>query len=436
MLDEIIKNPDLGKYVHNFEEGQTIFLEGDESQDLYILVSGNLDIIKGDQVISEVTETGALFGEMSFLLGARRTASVKARDEVEAIRIPKEEVTDFLREFPTVAREISRILAQRLDETSQILYGLKEFCDQLPDAVIMTDREGKILTWNHAAEKLYGRDWNQMRHRSIEEIYEEPEVYRSFLDDVQSKYSVSEKILKVKHPQGGPRCISTSTTLLYDSHHNFQGLLSLGRDVTAATKIEKRYRRIRHWLIPSFLLLGLLAAAIFFGYPYFSKGYQVMDIKKQELKNQLAKDYHVLRALLADGFRAHDRQRTSHLLKDFFDIQETATIPYNGLVLLDREKRVFNAYSIKAGREISGIVGSRYTGIEFQGSDKSLHKVLTLYRADKKHPMGHKGIEIAFEMTKDNEFLGWIVFQMDMDMMEETYAIDEEGLKKYQFKRP
>ena len=161
-----------------------------------------------------------------------------------------------------------------------------------------------------------------------------------------------------------------------------------------------------------------------------------MDIKKQELKNQLAKDYHVLRSLLADGFRAHDRQRTSHLLKDFFDIQETATIPYNGLVLLDREKRVFNAYSIKAGREISGIVGSRYTGIEFQGSDKSLHKVLILYRTDKQHPMGHKGIEIAFEMKKDNEFLGWIVFQMDMDMMEETYAIDEEGLKKYQFKRP
>ena len=78
------------------------------------------------------------------------------------------------------------------------------------------------------------------------------------------------------------------------------------------------------------------------------------------------------------------------------------------------------------------MLGSSYAGIAFQGSEKSLHKVLTLYRADKEHPMGHKGIEIAFEIDKNNQLLGWLIFQMDMDMMKEVYVIDEEGFKKYQ----
>ncbi len=436
MLEEIINKPDLDKYLNSFETGQTIFLEGDDSQDLFILVSGRVDIIKGKEKIEEINEAGVLFGEMSFLLGARRTATVKALGEVKAIRIPKEEIAIFLNEFPAVSGEIMKLLAQRLEETSQILYGLKEFSNHLPDAVILTDREGKILTWNSASEHLYGRHWDQMRYKPVEEIYEDPQDYKNFLEEVQSKYAVKEKTLKVKHPEKGTRFISTSTTILYDGHHNFQGVLSLGRDVTAVKTLERRYRRARYWFILSFILVGLLAAALFYGYPYFSKGQQGMDIQKQELRNQLAKDSLLLKALLVDLFVPNNKLKTDQLLKDFFEIQESATIPYTGIVLLDREKKVINAHSIKADTDIMEVVGSSYAGIEFKGNEKSLHKVLTLYRADKENPMGRKDIEIAFEMDKDNPFLGWLIFQMNMDLLGEVYGMNEEDLKKFLFKRP
>jgi len=434
MLDEVINNPDLDKYLTTFETDQIIFLEGDDSQDLHVLVFGKLDIIKGNKSISEITEIGALFGEMSFLLGTRRTATVKAKSDVKAIRIPKDEITSFLREFPDVAHEITKLLAQRLDETSRILHGLKEFCDQLPDAVILTDRDGKILSWNTSAEKVYGRDEHQMRYKSVEEIYEEPRAYKDFLDEVQARYSVREKILKIRHPEMGARFVSTSTTVLYDGHHNFQGVLSLGRDVTAVQNLERRYQRARNWLLPSLILLAFLVTAIFFGYPYFSKGLQAMDIKKQELRNQLAKDYILLKSLFADHFAAKNRSRTTQLMKGVFSIQEVATIPYTGLVLLDQNKEVFNAYSIKTNMEATKMVGSSYAGIEFQGSEGSLHRVLTLYRTDKDHPMGYKGIEIAFEMNKDSQFLGWLIFQMDVDLLEKAYGLDDEGLKRFEFK--
>lgn len=436
MIDEIIAHPDIAKYFATFTSGQIIFLEGDESQDLYVLVSGQVNIFKGDKKIREITKKGSLFGEMSFFLGGSRTASVKANDDVKVIRIPKEEINHFLRDFPSAAREITKYLAQWLDETSRIVHGLNEFCDQLPDAVLLTDKEGKILAWNSAAEKLYGRDWHQMRHGSVDEIYEDPQDYNDFLEKVQQKYSVREKIFQIIHPEKGTRFISTSTTVLYDGHHNYQGALSLGRDVTTVKNLERKYKRIGYWLISSFLLLGILAAVIFFGYPYFSKGYQTVSLRQQELRNQLAKDYFVLKSLLIDKVGSGDRLKTRHVMKNFFNIQKTTVLPYNGLLLIDREKKVINAFSIRADEDVIGMIGSSYAAIKFQGNEDSLHKVLTVYRTDKDHPMGKKGVEIAFELYKDNEFKGWLIFQMDMELVRKIHGIDIEGLKEFQFEKP
>ena len=231
----------------------------------------------------------------------------------------------------------------------------------------------------------------------------------------------------------GTRFISTSATVLYDGHHNFQGVLSLARDVTVVRNLEEKYRRVRNWLIPSLLLLGFLVALLFFTYPFFFKGYQIMDERKHELKNQLAKDYLLLKSLVTDPFEVEDRTKTSQLLKDFFAIQEATSIPYNGLILLDKAKKVFYAHSTARDSDAQKMVGSSYLGIEFQESENSSHKVLTLFRADKEHPMGAKGIEIAFEIKRGGNFLGWLIFQMDVELLEQKYAIDEETLKKFQF---
>ena len=87
MLDTVIQNENLNKYIISFDKGKEIFLEGDDSQDLFVLVSGQLDILKGNKKIVEITEKGSLFGEMSFLLGEKRTATVKASNDVKTIRI-------------------------------------------------------------------------------------------------------------------------------------------------------------------------------------------------------------------------------------------------------------------------------------------------------------------------------------------------------------
>jgi len=431
MPRSMIDDPKLDKYILAFETGQTVFLEGDDSQDLYIVVEGKAGILKGTKRIAEISGRGSIFGEMSFLLGENRTATVKAATDLKVIKIPKEEIPNFLLEFPEVVREFARYLAKRLHETSQIVYGLKEFCDQLPDAVILTDKDGRILSWNRAAENLYGREEDQMRHRSAEEIYEDPAEYRRFLDEVVSKQVVSEQTLKVRHPKEGIRHISTSTTVLYDGQHNFRGVLSLGRDVTQAEIVARRYERVRRWFIPLSLLLVLLVAGIFFGYPYFSKGYYITDLKKQDLKDDLVVNYRLLRSLLTEPFGTGNRQKTSDVMRRFFDAQKGVDIPFTGLALLGKDKRVFDAYSTLPDIDGEAMIGSSYSGIDLGEKDGAPHRVLTLYREHKDHPMGIRYTEIAFRLRDGSS--GWLIFQVDMDLLRSKYNVDEKDLRNFRF---
>jgi PAS domain S-box-containing protein len=431
VLEEITKNPDLARYMTFFKEGEIIFLEGDDSQDLYILVSGSVDYLKGSKKISESIEQGSLFGEIAFLLGGRRTATAKATEPVKALRIPKDEINSFLAEFPSVADKITRLLAHRLSETSQMLFGLREFCDQLPDAVVLTDKTGRIMTWNSAAERLYGRGWQHMRNRSMEEIYQEPETYRGFMEEVETRQSVREKILKINHPETGIRYVSTSTTVLYDGQHNEQGVLFLGRDVTSVQHMERRYRRVRNWFIPSIALVAVFAAALFFVYPYITKGMVNVDVTKNRVRDQFAKDYLLLRSLLLDAFADNDRTRSGPVLREFFKLSESGDTIYTGVVLLDREKRVFDSFSIRSPKDDGSMVGSSYAGIEFLGADRSLMKTLVLYRADQEHPMGHRAVEVAFEIEKENQPLGWLLFQMNMETLRKNYSLTEDDLRRF-----
>ncbi len=431
-IDDMLANPDLARYRCIYTDGQIIFLEGDDSQDLYILVAGQVEIFKGDRKIREINTAGSVFGEVSFFLGDKRTASVKAKNGVEVICIPKEEIILFLNEFPAAAQEITRHLAHWLSETSQIIHGLKELCDQLPEAVILSDKDGKILVWNAAAERLYGRDWSQMRSTHVADIYSQPQEYKDFLQKVQDQYSVKENVFEIDHPRRGTRAVCTSFTVLYDGHHNFRGVLSLGRDVTAARNLERKYKRTFVGLISAFILIGLLTAAIFFGYPYFSKGHQSVNLRQQELRNHLAKDYALLSAWLGDHFTKERNPAIDHIMQKFFDVQQTIAMPYSGLVLLDADKKVLNAYSTEPDSDAGQMVGSSYAAIEFQGNENSAHRVLTVYRSAKNHPMGKKGFEIAFALNQDNTFVGWLIFQLNMEQLAKADGINARRLIELQ----
>ena len=127
---EIINQQDMQQYTKTFASGETLFLQGDHSKDMYILISGSLEVYKGDKKIAELADPGTTAGELSFLFGSIRTATIKALNNVEAMMIPADQIKNVLRKYPSIAHEMTLRLARRLEETTKIMHGLGEFNDQ------------------------------------------------------------------------------------------------------------------------------------------------------------------------------------------------------------------------------------------------------------------------------------------------------------------
>lgn len=428
VLEKLLRETALSSYLISFSRGQILCSEGDDSRDLYILVDGILEVLKGKRKISEIRESGVVVGEISFLLETRRTATVRARTDGRAVCVPKEKVQDFLKEFPALAWRIPRVLARRLDERTRALHGLKEFCDQLPQAVVVADREDRIVSWNAPAESLFGQSWEALHDRPMAELYQDPETYRRLLADLKSSYSPVEAVLEIRHPEQGQRFLSTALSPVFDRHHNLSGVLALSHDVTEALAAQRRYRRFRRWVLP--LLFAVLTAAGTMSYllPRVLHQREITGFKQQLLCDRLAKDYLFLKSLLGPHFLSRDMDAIAAVMQNFFKMQGDLA-PYTGILLLDPEKKVFGAYTRAPSNTGAPPVGGSYADIPFEKAPDSIHRVLTVYRVDPENPMGRKGLEVAFQIRRQNRSLDWLLFQMDMRRLEEEFEADEKTLK-------
>ena len=227
----------------------------------------------------------------------------------------------------------------------------------------------------------------------------------------------------------------SSRPVLYDGHHNVEGYLFLGRDVTKIKNLERKYNRIRRWIVPSFVAVGLLLGALFFSIPHFSKGVRILDHKKQTFRDKIYSDYQKLRTELSALPAGTDQAEAHRVLQEYFAGKDAEYYCINGLVLLGPDKQVVNAYSPQATDGSASLIGTTYSGIQFRGPEEASHKLLSLFRTEKDHPMGVKGVEIAFELQLSPDRPGWLLFQLDCDKLEQEFGMDEDILAKIDFPR-
>jgi anti-sigma regulatory factor (Ser/Thr protein kinase) len=102
-----------------FNDGEVVVREGDESNFLYYIVSGKLNIISNGKVISYLSPQDTFLGEMAFLLNNKRSATVSSEGKSVLIKISKEEFLDVIKKNPHYGIFLARLLAQRLDRLNQ-----------------------------------------------------------------------------------------------------------------------------------------------------------------------------------------------------------------------------------------------------------------------------------------------------------------------------
>lgn len=107
-----------------YQQGDTLFAQGDIADAAYIVLEGKADIlISAPAGPLKVAEAGpdAVIGEIGILCDVPRTATIVAAAQLTVIRITKELFLRMMMDFPSIAIEVTKVLAQRLENTNSQL---------------------------------------------------------------------------------------------------------------------------------------------------------------------------------------------------------------------------------------------------------------------------------------------------------------------------
>ena len=112
------------KYLVSHLMGEIIFSEGDIGTEMYIVQSGTIELLKaigGETRVLATLEKGDFFGEMSVLEDVPRTASARAKTDVELVRINGATFDAMLKSNTEIAIRMMRKLSRRLREVTSML---------------------------------------------------------------------------------------------------------------------------------------------------------------------------------------------------------------------------------------------------------------------------------------------------------------------------
>ena len=123
------------------DRNDTLFNEGDEADDLFVVLSGRIAIAKrstdGRESLVALMEPGDIFGEMPLFDDEPRSASARALERSELVRVPFDVVRAELEAHPGLLWDVVALFATRLRATD----------DALADAMLLdvTGRTAKRL---------------------------------------------------------------------------------------------------------------------------------------------------------------------------------------------------------------------------------------------------------------------------------------------------
>ncbi|MEA3147647.1 MAG: family transcriptional regulator, cyclic receptor protein [Verrucomicrobiota bacterium] len=112
-----------GGELRRFDAGQMVIEQGGKTGLLFFLVEGAVEVVKDGVTVAKSSQPGAVFGELSALLGGNHTATVRALQpcEFQVVQNPRE----FLELSPLVCLHVCELIARRLDALNKYLVDVK-----------------------------------------------------------------------------------------------------------------------------------------------------------------------------------------------------------------------------------------------------------------------------------------------------------------------
>ncbi len=120
MSKENLEKLEAFTFNKSYKPGDTVIQEGQTGNGLYVVTSGQVEVVKGVAGNTKrlaILATGDFFGEMSLLDEWPRSATVRALEETTCLGIDRWLFLGQLRKDPQLAMVMLQAMARRLRET-------------------------------------------------------------------------------------------------------------------------------------------------------------------------------------------------------------------------------------------------------------------------------------------------------------------------------
>ncbi len=101
-----------------YNTGDDILKKGDPGTNLYIIISGKVEVLDSDGNRLAFLEKGEVFGEMSLLSGDPVTATIRVVDKVKLLYLNSKDFRRVLHKYPSLQMYLARLLTKRLAKTT------------------------------------------------------------------------------------------------------------------------------------------------------------------------------------------------------------------------------------------------------------------------------------------------------------------------------
>jgi CRP-like cAMP-binding protein len=125
---EVLNSDDLDRLASaarrtRHEVGSVIIREHDDGESMFAIMSGTVEVSTrrlGRSKQLTTLSSGDIFGEISLLTGARRSATVRAVNAVETLEIDKKALQPIMDASPAAFMEFAMMLIKRRSELDRI----------------------------------------------------------------------------------------------------------------------------------------------------------------------------------------------------------------------------------------------------------------------------------------------------------------------------
>ncbi len=101
-----------------YAEGETIIRKGEAGRNLYVILSGMVEVLGNNDVNIAFLGRGEILGEMSLISGEAAGATIKAVEPTKVIYLNSHNFRRLLRKFPSLQMYFAGLLSKRLAKTN------------------------------------------------------------------------------------------------------------------------------------------------------------------------------------------------------------------------------------------------------------------------------------------------------------------------------